>query len=113
MVGRYPSAPRGPGRYKIPPAQGPVSLDTSLDCALGVAEEHDWRALVVNRTSGEGLDRRGAKADWHSPWLGHNGHPARGDVVDRSQRSEDSVVVKACKVMEEKKRKLYRLVSVR
>lgn len=84
LAGRYLGAQGGPGGYKIPSAQGPVSLDTSPDCVLATVEEHDWQALVGSRKVGVVLDHPASKADWHLAWPGHSGHPARGGVVDRS-----------------------------
>lgn len=84
LFGRCPGAPQGLGRYKIPSAQGPVSPDTFLDCVPATAKEHGW--LVLEETQGVGVvldDRRGAKLGWNLVWQDHNGHPARGDVVDR------------------------------
>lgn len=84
-VGRWPGALRVPGRCKIPSAQGPASLDTSLGCALAVVGERGWPVSAANRTSdGVPADLPAAKAGWHSAWPGHIGHLARGDVVDRS-----------------------------
>lgn len=84
-VGRWPGALRVPGRCKIPPAQGPASLDTSLGCVLAVVGERGWRVSAASRTADEvPVNLPAAKTGWYSASPGRMGPLARGDVVDRS-----------------------------